>query len=128
MYLFSRSTIATLGREFEAIAAAVEVGALVTRITGRDVNVFTAVFGAPQGSVMWSTRADSLADLQEITDKLMVDAEYLEKLESMNGLFMAPAEDQFSRFITTPMDATSKYYGVTRAAIVNGKYSYAMAF
>ena len=128
MYLFSRSTIATLGREFDAIPAAIEVAAMVTRITGRDVNVFTARFGAPQGSVMWGARADSLADLQETTDKLMVDAEYLEKLESMNGLFMAPAEDRFSRFITPPMEATSKYYGITRAAMANGKHADAMAF
>ena len=128
MYLFSRSTIATLGREFDAIPAAIEVAAMVTRITGRDVNVYTAHFGAPQGSVMWGARADSLVDLQETTDKLMVDAEYLEKLESMNGLFMAPAEDRFSRFITPPMEATSKYYGITRAAMANGKFADAMAF
>jgi hypothetical protein len=128
MYLFSRSTIATLGREFDAIPAALEVGALATRITGRDINVFSARFGAPQGSIMWSARADSLVDLQEVTDKLMVDAEYLEKLESMNGLFMAPAEDRFSRFVTPPMEATSKYYGITRGAMANGKYADAMAF
>ncbi len=127
MYLFSRSTIATLGREFDAIPAALEVGAMVTRITGREVNVFTARFGAPQGSIMWGARADSLVDLQDVTDKLMVDAEYLEKLESMNGLFMTPAEDRFSRFVTAPTQATSKYYGVTRAAMANGKFADAMA-
>ena len=62
MYLFSRGTIAALGRQFDAIPAAIEVGAMVTKITGREVNVFTARFGAPQGSVMWSSRADSLTD------------------------------------------------------------------
>ena len=128
MYLFSRSTIATLGREFDAIPAAIEVGAMVTKITGREVNVFTAHFGAPGGSVMWSARADSLADLEEVTAKLMADPGYLEKLESMNGLFMTPAEDRFARFITPPMEATSKYYGVTSAAMANGKFADAMAF
>jgi hypothetical protein len=128
MYLFSRSTVATLGREFDAIPAAIEVGALVTKITGREVNVFTAHFGAPGGSVMWSARADSLADLEEVTAKLMADPGYLEKLESMNGLFMTPAEDRFARFITPPMEATSKYYGVTSAAMANGKFADAMAF
>ena len=127
MYLFSRSTIAALGRQFDAIPAAIEVAAMVTRITGRQVNVYTAHFGAPQGSVMWGARADSLVDLQETTDKLMVDAEYLEKLQSMDGLFMAPAEDRFSRFVTPPMEATSKYYGITRAAMANGKFADAMA-
>lgn len=128
MYLFSRSTIATLGREFDAIPAAIEVGAMVTKITGREVNVFTALFGAPRGSVMWSARADSLDDFQGTTDKLMADSGYLEKLESMNGLFMAPAEDRFARFITPAVEATSKYYGITRAAMANGKFADAMAF
>ena len=128
MYLFSRSTIAALGRQFEALPAAIEVGAMVAGITGRDVNVFTAIFGAPQGSVMWSARADSLADLQEVTDKLMADAGYLEKLQSMDGLFMTPADDRFARFLTPPMEATSKYYGVTGAAMANGKFADALAF
>jgi len=129
MYIFSRSTIAALGRQFDAIPAAVGVAQLVTKVTGHEVNVFAARFGAPQGSVMWSTRVESMAELQGITDKLMADSGYLEMLESMNGLFMAPAEDRLSRVLTAPIDgATSKYYGVTRAAMANGKQADAVAF
>ena len=127
MYLFSRSTIAALGRQFDAIPAALEVAEMVQRITARDVNVFTVRFGAPMGTIMWTTRAESLAEMQELTDKLMADAGYLEKVESMNGLFMAPAEDRFSRIITGPGEATSKYYGITRAAMMTGKFADAMA-
>ncbi len=129
MYLFSRSTIAALGRQFDAIPAAVGVAELVTKLTGDEVNVFTARFGAPQGSVMWSVRTESMADLQAMTDKLMADAGYLEMLESMNGLFMAPAEDRLGRVLTGPVEgATSKYYGITRAAMANGKQAEAVAF
>lgn len=40
----------------------------------------------------------------------------------MNGLFMAPAEDRLGRVLTEPIEAaTSKFYGITRAAMVNGK-------
>ena len=129
MYIFSRSTIAALGRQFDAIPAAVGVAEIVTKLTGKDLNVFVGRFGAPQGSVMWSTRTESMVELQQVTDKLMADAGYLEMLESMNGLFMAPAEDRLGRVITGPMDApTSKYYGVTRAAMRNGKQADAVAF
>ena len=129
MYIFSRSTIAALGRQFDAIPAAVGVAQMVTKVTGHEVNVFTARFGAPQGSVMWSARTESMAELQGITDKLMADAGYLEMLESMNGLFMAPAEDRLSRVLTAPIEgATSKYYGVTGAAMANGKQADAIAF
>jgi hypothetical protein len=127
MYLFSRSTIAALGRQFDAIPAALEVAEMVGKITGRDVNVFTVRFGAPMGTIMWTTRAESLAEMQELTDKLMADAGYLEKVESMNGLFMAPAEDRFARIITGPGEATSKYYGITRASMITGKFADAMA-
>jgi len=129
MYIFSRSTIAALGRQFDAIPAAVGVAEMVTKLTGTDVNVFVGRFGAPQGSVMWSTRTESMVELQQVTDKLMADPGYLEMLESMNGLFMAPAEDRLGRIITGPMDApTSKFYGVTRAAMRNGKQADAVAF
>ncbi len=129
MYIFSRSTIAALGRQFDAIPAAVGIAELVTKLTGDEVNVFTARFGAPQGSVMWSARMESMADLQAMTDKLMADAGYLEMLESMNGLFMAPAEDRLGRVLTGPIEAaSSKYYGITRAAMVNGKQADALAF
>ena len=129
MYIFSRSTIAALGRQFDALPAAVGVAEMVTKLTGKEVNVFTGRFGAPQGSVMWSARTESLAEMQEVTDKLMADQGYLDMLQSMNGLFMAPAEDRLSRVLTGPMDAaTSKYYGITRAAMLNGKQAEAVEF
>ena len=102
MYIFSRSTIAALGRQFDAMPAAIGVAELVTKGTGHEVNVFAGRFGAPQGSVMWSARVESMAELQGITDKLMADQGYLEMLESMNGLFMAPSEDRLSRVLTAP--------------------------
>jgi hypothetical protein len=123
MYIFSRSTVAALGRELDAIPASIEIGALASKIMGREVSVFAARFGAPQGSIMWSMRVESLADLQENTEKLMADSGYAEKAESMNGLFMTPLDDRFGRFVTTPLEAaTSKYYGITRAAMANGKF------
>jgi len=129
MYIFTRSTIAALGRQFDAIPAAISVAELVTKVTDHDVNVLTARFGAPQGSVMWSARMESMVEAQAMTDKLMADPGYLEMLESMNGLFMAPAEDRFGRVLSGPVDATtSRFYGVTQAAMVNGKQADAVAF
>jgi hypothetical protein len=129
MYIFSRSTIAALDRELDAIPPAIGVAELVTKLTGHEISVFTARFGAPLGGVMWSTRVESMVDLQAITDKLMADQGYLDMLESMRGLFMAPAEDRLGRVLTGPIDAPrSKYYGVTRAAMTNGKQADALAF
>lgn len=129
MYLFSRSTIAALGREMDAIPAAIDVAKLVTKITGNEVTVFVARFGAPLGSVLWSARVDSLAELQSHSDQFMTDTGYLAMLESMDGMFMAPAEDRMSRVLTGPIEAPrSKYYGITRAAMTDGKQADALAF
>jgi hypothetical protein len=129
MYIFSRSTVAALGRQFDAIPAAVGVAEQVTKVTGHEVNVFIARFGAPLGSIMWSARMESMVELQGMTDKLMADPGYLEMLQSMDGLFMTPAEDRLGRVLTAPVDgARSKYYGVSRAAMANGRQADALAF
>ncbi|MBG7606301.1 MAG: hypothetical protein IZT58_17015 [Actinobacteria bacterium] len=129
MYLFSRSTIAALGKQFEALPAAVSIAARVSGILGQDVNVFTGRFGAPIGTVTWSMRVDSFDQVQANQDKLMADAGYLEAVEGMNGLFMAPAEDAMARFITAPLEAaTSRFYGVTRASMADGQFGNAMEF
>jgi hypothetical protein len=129
MYIFSRSTIAALGREFDAIPAAVGIADKVTALTGKELHVFRARFGAPQGSVMWSARTESMAELQGATDTLMADAGYLEMIDGMKGMFMAPAEDRLGRVLTGPIEgAISRYYGITRASMLNGKQAQAVAF
>ena len=129
MYIFSRSTIAALGRQFDAIPAAVKVAELVTKLTAKEVTVFSARFGAPQGSIMWTAQTESLDELQGVFDKLMADQGYHDMVESITGLFMAPAEDRLGRVLTGPIgEPTAKYYGVTRAAMTNGKQADALAF
>ena len=129
MHIFNRRTVAALGKQLEATASAVEIAAKVAQISGREISVFSARFGAPLGSIMWSTRVDSMADVQAMTDKLMADGSYLDDVAAMNGLFMTPAEDGLSRVITDPIDGPpAKYYGVTRASMVGGKFNQAMEF
>jgi len=132
MYLFSRSTVAALGRTFDAIPAALEVAELVTGVTGKPVGVFTSRFGAPGGSIMWTTLGDSFDELNGDFEKLLADSGYLAKVDSMNGLFMTPAEDYFGRLMNVPADAPaappSKFYGITQASMVNGKYAEALEF
>jgi hypothetical protein len=129
MYLFSRSTIATLGKQLEALPAAVSMAERVSGILGLDVNVFTGRFGAPMGTVTWSMRVDSFEQAQANTEKLMADAGYVEAVVGMTGLFMAPAEDAMARFVSTPLEAaTSRFYGVTRAAMTEGQFGPAMEF
>jgi hypothetical protein len=129
MYLFTRSTISALGRQFDAFPAAIAMAERVSGIIGQDVNVFTNRFGGPLGTVTWSMRVDSMDQVQANNDKLMADAGYVAAVEGMNGLFMAPAEDGLSRFVSAPLEAaTSRFYGITRASMTDGQFGNAMAF
>ncbi|RLE26178.1 MAG: hypothetical protein DRJ50_01465 [Actinobacteria bacterium] len=129
MYVFSRSTIAALGKQFDALPAAVSMAERVSGIIGIDVSVFTTRFGGPLGTVTWTMLVDSMEQVQANTDKLMADAGYVEALDGMNGLFMAPAEDTLGRFVTPPIDAvTSRFYGITRASMADGQFGPAVEF
>lgn len=129
MYVFSRRTLAALGKQLEAVPAAIEVAEKVADISGAEINVFTARFGAPLGSIMWSRRVDSMAELQAFSEKMLADAGYLEMVNGMAGLFMTPAEDSIGRVLNTPLEGTpARFWGVTQAAMTAGKYAQAVEF
>ena len=128
MYIFSRTTLAALGKAPEAFPAAVGIAATVGEITGHEIRVFTAHFGAPLGTVMWSTTVESHADRATMLEKLAADQRYLDQADSMQGLFMTPATDGMSRFLSPPIDPNSRYYSITRAAMSNGKYAEGITF
>lgn len=129
MYIFSRRTLAALGKQFEAVPAAVAVAEKVSEISGSEINVFTARFGAPLGSIMWSRRADSMAELQTFSDKVLADSGYLAMVDDMAGLFMTPAEDSIGRVLTTPFEgAPARFWSITQASMLAGKYAHAVEF
>lgn len=129
MYIFSRRTLAALGKQFEAVPKAIEIAEKVADISGAEINVFTARFGAPLGSIMWSRRADSMAELQAFSEKVLADAEYVEMVNGMAGLFMTPAEDSIGRVLSTPLEGTpARFWGITQAAMTAGRYAEAVEF
>ena len=71
MYIFSRTSTAALGRQMDAVPASVAIAAKVTEVTGHDVYVFSAQFGAPMGTIMWAAQFDSHAQRQDMTEKLL---------------------------------------------------------
>jgi hypothetical protein len=129
MYVFTRSTIAALGKQFDATPAAVSIAAQASGILGQDVSVFAGRFGAPQGTVSWTMLVDSFDQVQSNNETLLADAGYVGAVQAMTGLFMAPAEDTLGRFITPPIKAvTSRFYGITRASMADGQFGNAMEF
>lgn len=129
MYIFSRTRCARPDRMLDALPSAVEIAGKVTAITGMDVHVWNVRFGQPMGTIMWSVRLDSQAQLFEATEKMMVDATYLDMSMSLAELFQGPTTDQLVRIVSgTPTEAPAKFISSTQAVMANGKYAEAMAF
>ncbi len=129
MYLFSRTRQARPDKVLDAMPAAAEIASKVTQITGLDIYVWTYRFGEPFGTMMWSCRVDSQAQLFEATEKLTADATYVDMALSMTDYYDGPALDGLFRVVSgTPSPEPRKFLSVTRATMRNGKYAEAMEF
>ncbi|MAT05105.1 MAG: hypothetical protein CL424_08690 [Acidimicrobiaceae bacterium] len=81
MYLFTR-TVTLVGTLPKAVAYAVDIRGYVTEKLGRDVGLWSANFGAPHGTMVFSARVDGLADLADMNATLMSDQKYHDRLEA----------------------------------------------
>ena len=70
MYIFRRTSTVHQAHIQPAMEFAVAIAAKVTQITGRDISVYSTLFGAPVGTLHWTTRVDSMADLGDLTAKI----------------------------------------------------------
>lgn len=129
MNLYTRQTLMDPSHVEEALAASVEVGQLVTKVTGLEIATWSTIFGLRLGSITWSARVDSQAALAAATAKLIGNADY-EKWMNMNRHFFSGLpEDQFLRVVA--FEGTPKpgaYNVVIRAQCAPGKIAAAMAW
>lgn len=129
MYLFSRARQAKADKFFEAVPGAVEIAAKVTQITDLEIYVWQTRFGAPVGTITWSCRLESQAQLMEATEKMMADATYVDMALALGEHYEGSAADQLVRVIAgTPSPQPPKFIQMTTATMANGKYAEAMAW
>ncbi len=129
MNIYTRQTLMDPPHVEEALAAAVEVGQLVTKVTGLEIATWSTIFGMRLGSITWSARVDSQAALAAATAKLIGNADY-EKWMNMNRHFFSGLpQDQFLKVLA--FEGTPKpgaYNIVIRAQCAPGKIAAAMAW
>ena len=129
MYIFRRTSSLKPEHMLDGMAFAVEVAAKVTSITGRDLNVFNTVFGAPIGTIHWTARFESLAELGDVTAKLAVDSGYMDMVQKASGLFSSLPSDSVVNIISSSLTGTAqRYVAITEAVPANGKIAEAVAF
>lgn len=130
MQLFTRR-VHLVGPPRETMTYAADMCAYVAEKSGRDIALWSAMFGAPIGTMFFTVRVDGLADLQAATASFIDDDEYHDKLAAGREFMGAPAEDS----ISTPLygelgdpPPVGAYAQITAATIANGKYADAFAW
>lgn len=98
MHLFSRSIMLT-GPMSEIMTYATDMRAYASDLTGQEVALWAASFGAPQGSVTYALRVDGLAGVSALNAKLVADEGYLAKAEAGRQYLAGPREDTLTEII-----------------------------
>ena len=130
MQLFSRSVMLT-GPFTEVNAWASDMRQYVSDKSGREIGLWSVMFGAPLGTMAYTARVEGLADLQSIGTTLLGDPDYHAKLASGREFSGGPPIDQISTPIYGELGdvpPVGSIAGVTTAAIANGAYAEALAW
>ena len=98
MYLFQRM-VTLRGGVRKPIGWAVEMNKLVNDVGGVEVGLWSTVFGFPLGTVLWSVRVDSRAQLAQLTAKLMADDAYHSLVDKGQEFVTAPGQDTLRQLI-----------------------------
>lgn len=130
MQLFSRSVMLA-GPFTEVNAWASDIRQYVSDKSGREIALWSVMFGAPLGTMVYSARVEGLADLESIGAALLGDPDYHAKLASGREFSGGPPVDQISTPVYGELGDPSPVGSVavvTTATIANGAYAEAIAW
>jgi hypothetical protein len=103
MYLFSRwATLA--GNPRSSMGWALEAAAFVADKCGREMSTWSVEFGAPVGTVAWTTRVDSLADLNALFAPLANDDGWFDMIDKGAEFMTTGSQDRLREVVRAPAD------------------------
>ena len=128
--LFTRAVMLN-GPFNDVMAYSTDMRQYVSDKTGREVGLWSVMFGAPSAAMIYAARVEGLADLQSIGATLLGDPDYHAKLATGRGFVAGPAEDN----LATPIHGelgdpppVGSVAVVTTVVIANGAYAEAIAW
>lgn len=128
MYIFARTRGIHPAHARDGVAAAVEAGTRASTITGLPIFVWSSLFSAEVGAVMWSCRVEQLDELITAQDALLASDDFDQFLRERDNLFVGPIADTVSEVVHgAPTDGPGAYIQVVRAVCANGSLSEGMA-
>lgn len=131
MDLFSRRVLMT-GSPAEYTSWAIDMCEYVNGKIENPVSLWAAGFGAPVGTMVYSTWVDGLAGVQANFAALAEDAEYMQKVSAAQSMVGAPSEDSLGQVIHGEPAGDRAGVGsaavITSAVIANGAYAAAIGW
>jgi hypothetical protein len=132
MQLFSRRVHMT-GPPAEVGAYAADITQHVSKISGRELALWSVAFGAPLGTMMFAMRVEGVADFEAISAKVLADADYHAKLAAgADWLTPGSSEDTLLQPLNAELGEASPPVGsvaqLTRAQMADGNFANALAW
>ena len=130
MYLFTRSRQADPGEFTKALEFAVEITATVRKITGREIDAWTAVMSPEVGTIVWSMWAEHLVEIEAAADQLASDSGYMKAVEKADDHFDGPVVDGLASLVHGVPEADAApptYVSVVTGSAANGRLGDAIA-
>ena len=130
MQLFSRQVQLT-GPFSETSAYAADMTAHVSGLIGREVSLWSTVFGAPLGTMTYTLRVDGVADVSAISAQVLADADFHAKLAKGADYAVGEAEDRLFQPLNGELGdppPVGSMALVTSAVIAAGAYENAIAW
>ena len=128
MYIFSRAGTIKPDHLIDGSTYAVEVAAKVKAITGTTVNVYRSLYGQPLGTVLWTVRAETQAELADLAAKLAADPGYVTMTQKGASLFTGNHVTALGSIVSSTLLAPKPIVAAVQAVIANGKIAKAMEF
>jgi hypothetical protein len=124
MYIFSRSARLAPGNPQKMMTWALQMTEKVNQITELDVRLWTTVFSAGVGTLVWTSVVEDLATLEASEAKLNVDSGYLSLAEEgANFASGQGVDDMVVRLLLADPDRNttqSQYATVVQAVLAPG--------
>ena len=131
MQLFSRQ-VQMSGPIAETAAYSADMTTYVSGVLGREVALWSTIFGAPLGTMTYTARVEGVADLQAVSAQLLGDAEYHAKLAKGVDYAVGDAVDRLFQPLNGELGEDSPPVGsmalVTSAVMAAGAYDKAIAW
>ena len=130
MQLFSRQVQLT-GPFSETSAYAADMTAHVSGLIGREVSLWSTVFGAPLGTMTYTLRVDGVADVLAISAQVLADADFHAKLAKGADYAVGNAEDRLLQPLNAELGdppPVGSMAVITSAVMANGAYEKAIAW